>query len=165
MINEKLVQITQNCKWVQEKINEYDEKWNMSRTYDHEVFFCYESNIIQYAAHDIKTKDCVLHTNTIELLTEGTKEEILTLLIDSIYKQEINARNRIVKDAKNYYTRKIKSLCLHTERGNTKKIQQINEDLIAKYKIVNNLKEDLEFYKGFVRNLYRVKNFEFREVI
>lgn len=89
---------------------------------------------------------------------DATLEEIITQLIDSVYTEEINYRNSVIRNWKSFSARKVKSLAAWLEKGNTEKVTAIQRELIDRLQQVEKYKNQVDFYKRFVRSLYSCKN-------
>ncbi|WP_053957148.1 hypothetical protein [Inediibacterium massiliense] len=85
-------------------------------------------------------------------------EELCKQLISFIYDEEINWRNKIVRGFKTFCNRKIVQLDKYMRTENTEKVEEINRDMIKQYKIVQEQKSEVQFYKMFVSALYYVRN-------
>ena len=88
-----------------------------------------------------------------------TLEENIKSLIGSIYAEDINFRKRIISNYKGaFLSRKIKSLSNAITKGNPDKVNEINMEIIEKYKQVEKCKNELVEFKSFVSLLYRTKD-------
>lgn len=88
---------------------------------------------------------------------DANLEEIIEQLIGSIYVEEINYRNSLVRNWKSFSARKVKSLGTWLEKGNTEKVTIIQNELIERLELVEKYKNQVDFYKRFVRSLYSAK--------
>lgn len=97
-------------------------------------------------------------TKHIEDFTTIYMEDIIKQLISNVYDKEINWRNSVIRNWKAFSSMKVKSLSTWMARGNTKKVNKINEELVNRYKLVESYKNDVNYYKMFVSSLYFVKD-------
>lgn len=88
---------------------------------------------------------------------DATLEEVITQLIGSVYEDEINYRNSLIKSWKSFSARKVKSLGTWLEKGNTEKVTTIQKELVERLQLVEKYKHQVDFYKRFVRSLYSCK--------
>ncbi len=88
---------------------------------------------------------------------DANLEEIIDQLVGSIYVEEINYRNSLVRNWKSFSARKVKSLGIWLEKGNTEKVASIQNELIERLQLTEKYKNQVEFYKRFVRSLYHAK--------
>lgn len=89
----------------------------------------------------------------------GTLEENIKSLIGSIYAEDINFRKRIISNYKGaFLSRKIKSLSKAITKENADKVNEINMEIVEKYKQAEKCKNELVEFKSFVSLLYRTKD-------
>ncbi|WP_035290227.1 hypothetical protein [Clostridium sp. KNHs214] len=89
---------------------------------------------------------------------EATKEEILKQIIYCFYDTEINWRNTYINGWKAFTKRKIKSMCIWNGRDNVEKVRTIEKELMERYTITERYKNQVNYYKNFIRALYEAKN-------
>lgn len=96
-----------------------------------------------------------------EFVTENKSDDIQDIikqLVSSIYEEEVNPRQKIVRGFKSFSKRKIKSLSVHMGKCNTDKIQEINKEMVNQYKLVERLQHEVNYFKMFVNALYSIKD-------
>lgn len=104
----------------------------------------------------IDENDEILHTYSSQKIFD-TMEENIKSLIGFVYVEDINYRKRFINNFKGaFMTRKMKSLSIAISKGNTDKVNKINIELVERYKISEKYKNDINYYKMFVRTLYYV---------
>lgn len=86
-----------------------------------------------------------------------TLEEVITQLINCMYEEEINYRNRVIRNWKSFSARKVKSLGIWLEKGNAEKVDTIQQELVERLQLVEKYKNQVDFYKRFVKSLYSCK--------
>ena len=89
----------------------------------------------------------------------GTLEENIKSLIGAIYAEDINYRKRNITNYKGtFLSRKIKSLSNAIAKGNADKVNEINMEIVEKYKEAEKCNNELTEFKSFVSLLYRTKD-------
>jgi len=95
-----------------------------------------------------------------EISSAAVTEDInilITDLIDCVYQKYINPSNKRIRAFAEFCNRKINSLDKALQKGDTDKISKINLDLTEKYRITKSYKNDVSFYKTFVKMFYCIK--------
>ncbi|GCD13148.1 hypothetical protein [Clostridium tagluense] len=121
-------------------------------------------DVVRIIFIDEDSKCISFTTDVIEDFTTITMEEILKQLINNIYQEQLNWRNSVIRNWKSFSAQKVKSLTLWLSRGNTDKVDVINLQLVERYKLVEQYKNDVNYYKHFVCALYYIKNNLIEEV-
>ncbi len=100
--------------------------------------------------------DDIFENSTIEIEPTilGDEESIIKSIINFLYENEINYRNNYIRKTKSFNNRKIKSMTLWLSRGNTDRVQKINEELAERYKTTKKIENEIEEYKDYIRDLY-----------
>ena len=141
--------LTENLDWIKKELDIVDMDGYNHQLYaqTHKIYYSNDDGTDKIIDVSIFKKD----------LSDYSVNSISLALIDAIYKDKINDRSAIIKGSKGYYERKIKSLELWQERGHEDKCKKIVNELIAKRILCNTIKTDVQYYKQFVSNLYKVK--------
>lgn len=99
-----------------------------------------------------------LHTYSTLQIFDSMEENIMSL-IGAIYAKDMNDRKKFIKNYKGaFLARKVRSLSVAMEKGNTEKVQAINTEIVAKYHQAQQYQQELLEYKPFICLLYRVKD-------
>lgn len=116
------------------------------------------NEVIDVITMQVFSDDELLYTySTTEVF--GTLEENIKSLIGAIYAEDINYRKRTISNYKGaFLSRKIKSLSNAMAKGNTDKVNEINMEIVEKYKQAEKCKNELTEFKSFVSLLYRTKD-------
>ncbi|NCC02284.1 MAG: hypothetical protein EOM34_16835 [Clostridia bacterium] len=102
--------------------------------------------------------DKLLHTySTLQIF--DTLEENIMSLIGAIYAKDINDRKKFIKNYKGaFLARKVRSISIAMEKGNTEKVQVINAEIVENYHQAQQYQQELLEYKPFVCLMYRVRD-------
>lgn len=139
-----------NLKDIQNELNKKHEHEEDSYSYkfmldmDNNVVMNVLTDEVLYKSYVIKVSNCM------------TAKDIIKLLINEVYIQDLNKMNKYIKDFRNFSNRKAKSLCLWSLRNNTKKIEKINTEIITRYSCTTMTKMEIVNVRSAVRQLYRV---------
>ncbi|EJO5347017.1 hypothetical protein NRP93_001083 [Clostridium botulinum] len=144
-------EIRKNFKMIEEELNNREE-WELENgCVEYKLFLNREGNLNFIVLGDVE--DDKYENYTIELEDYDMKS-ILKATINYIYENEINYRNNYIRKTKSFNNRKIKSLVLWTERNKQDRVQKINEELAERYKTTKMMKNRIEEYKDYIRDLY-----------
>ena len=102
-----------------------------------------------YDAVDIKLN--------IECDKNTSRTELMYLFIKELYREEINWRTKEIHRTKSFLYRKAKQLATWVARNNTNKIENINKEIVERYKETEKLKQEVAYYKQFISVFYGIK--------
>lgn len=147
-------ELKENLKAIENVLNKH-EQYEIDNGDYYDYALTLHKNMILF---DISVEDEDIQSYEIEILDINKTDikSICKLLIKYIYENEINPRQDYVRKANNFRKRKIRSLCLWSERSNQTKVEKINKDLIQHYREVNQYEDEISTYKNYVCDIYSV---------
>lgn len=154
----KQMEVKMKIKEIEKVINTIEGQLNQHEDWE-ECFYVYDLFV-----EDKKVKvyiyDDGIFVYKIELDARDcySIESTLKAMINYLYENEINFRNKYIKGASGFNSRKIKSLANWMEKCNEEKVQKINEELATRYKTTKKYKCEVEQYKDFIRDFYSCMN-------
>ncbi|NMM64382.1 hypothetical protein HBE96_17315 [Clostridium sp. P21] len=147
-------ELKESLKAIEEVLNRHEQYEIDNGDYYDYALLLHKDTIL----FDISVEDEDLQSYEIEItdVNKSDVKSICKLLINYIYENEINPRQSYVKNANNFRKRKIKSLCLWSERFDETKVEKINKELIEHYQKVKEYENKISKYKNYISDIYSV---------
>lgn len=147
-------ELKESLKAIEDVLNQHEQyEIDNGEYYDYDLLL--HKNIILF---DISVEDEGLESYEIGITDTDSVDvkSICKILINHIYENEINPRQSYVKNSNNFRKRKIKSLCLWSERFDETKVEKINKELIEHYQKVKEYENKISKYKNYISDIYSV---------
>lgn len=117
------------------------------------------SGVDDYGNIILSIFDAEINELILDLEVEYTEDMnlLMTSFIRQLYCDYINPLQKYVRGWRSFTNRKIESLLKWSKRNREDKMLKINEELITRYKKLQDVKYQISYYKCFVSTFYRIR--------
>ncbi|MBP1889789.1 Mg2+ and Co2+ transporter CorA [Clostridium moniliforme] len=143
-------------KKIEKEVSKIFSLYNSAEESEYKVTISKEKDGYKFNLIDVEFYD--LEYNFFCQGNPVNEDELLYGFIKDIYDKEINYRNKFIKETYNFLYRKARSLNLWLKRNNTKKVNEINEEIAFRYEENEKMKSKINEYKNLINILYSIKN-------